>query len=117
MSRSASGGAAAPSADFPPRGGMGGERMPAGGRAPLSPHDQAARLAVLAGGAEELYLRARGALDAGDPGWAAILAGHLLTLDPGRLDYRLLRSDALKSLAGVAPTGFSPGVFPEAARK
>lgn len=64
----------------------------------LSAHDKAARLAVLAGGTEALYQRARAALYGGDPQWAAVLADHLLTLEPDRLDYHLLKGDALRTI-------------------
>ena len=64
----------------------------------LSPHDKAARLAVLAGGVEALYQRARTALSSGDPQWAAVLADHLLMLEPERLEYGLLKADALRAL-------------------
>lgn len=64
----------------------------------LSAHDRAARLAVLAGGTDALYQRARTALSGGDPQWAAVLADHLLMLEPERLEYGLLKAAALRAL-------------------
>lgn len=64
----------------------------------MSAHDKAARLAVLAGGTDALYQRARAALHGGDPQWAAVLAEHLLVLEPERLDYHLLKGDALRAI-------------------
>lgn len=81
-----------PSAPIDPSGGA----FPTGPT--LSAHDRAARLAVLAGGTDALYQRARAALHSGDPQWAAALADHLLTLEPDRLDYHLLKGDALRAV-------------------
>ncbi|MCH5277824.1 MAG: hypothetical protein J1E80_08345 [Desulfovibrionaceae bacterium] len=82
---------------FPsPPGGSAKKALPSGPT--LSAHDKAARLAVLAGGAEALYQRARAALSGGDPQWAAVLADHLLALEPERLDYCLLKADALRAM-------------------
>lgn len=91
---------------------------PSGGAVPIGPtlsaHDKAARLAVLAGGTEALYQRARAALYGGDPQWAAVLADHLLTLEPDRLDYHLLKSDALRAIGSRV---FSATSWHGAARK
>ena len=84
---------------FPPgSGGLAEGPFPGGPT--LSAHDKAARLAVLAGGTEALYQRARTALSGGDPQWAVVLADHLLILEPERLEYCLLRADALRALGG-----------------
>lgn len=64
----------------------------------LTPYEQAARLAVLAGGEEVLYQKARAAIYSGDPRWASSLAEHLLVLAPDRLDYHLLLDDAFKAI-------------------
>lgn len=91
---------------------------PCGGGFPtgptLSAHDKAARLAVLAGGTEALYQRARTALYGGDPQWAAVLADHLLALEPDRLDYHLLKGDALRAIGSRV---FSATSWHGAARK
>lgn len=84
------------SSSFSPRADGRGCAAPP--HAPLSAHDKAARLAVLAGGTDALYRKARAALQGGDPQWAAVLADHLLALDPERLDFYLLKSDALRAI-------------------
>ena len=97
-----------PSAPIDPSGGA----FPTGPS--LSAHDKAARLAALAGGPEALPQRARAALYGGDPQWAAVLAEHLLTLEPDRLDYHLLKGDALRAIGSRV---FSASSWHGAARK
>lgn len=71
----------------------------------LTPYEQAARLAVLAGGEEVLYQKARSAIYTGDPRWACSLADHLLVLAPDRLDYHLLHDDALQAIGAMVLSG------------
>ena len=65
---------------------------------PLSPQEEARRVADLAGGADALLARAR-ALLAEDPQWAAQLCDHLLALNPADPAAMLLKADALDALA------------------
>ncbi|MCP5144083.1 MAG: alkyl/aryl-sulfatase [Gammaproteobacteria bacterium] len=66
---------------------------------PLSPTEEARRLAALAGGQDKLLAQARQALAAGDTQWAAQLADHLLALNSDDQTVRLLKADALTVLA------------------
>lgn len=65
---------------------------------PLSPQEEARRVADLAGGAAALMAAARASL-AEDPQWAAQLCDHLLALNPADPAARLLKADALDALA------------------
>ena len=65
---------------------------------PLSPAEQANRVAQLAGGAEALQTAAQAAL-ADDPQWTAQLCDHLLALNPSDPAAMLLKADALDALA------------------
>lgn len=98
---------------FPPEsGGLATGSFSAGPS--LSTHDKAARLAVLAGGTDALYQRACVALSGGDPQWAAVLAEHLLILEPERPEYCLLKANALRALGSRV---FSSASWRGAARK
>ncbi|HMA86942.1 MAG TPA: alkyl sulfatase dimerization domain-containing protein [Desulfosalsimonadaceae bacterium] len=65
---------------------------------PLSPKAKAAKMAELAGGAENLLANASRAVDAGSYQWALELTGHLLRLDPSNKEAKALRVDALTAL-------------------
>ncbi len=65
---------------------------------PLSPAEEAMRVAELAGGAEVLRERATAAL-ADDPQWTAELCDRLLALDPQDTRAMELKADALEALA------------------
>lgn len=65
---------------------------------PLSPAEEAARVAELAGGVDVLRTRAAAAL-ADDPQWTAELCDRLLALDPGDTGAMELKADALEALA------------------
>ena len=65
---------------------------------PLSPAEEAARVAALAGGVDVLRERAEAAL-ADDPQWTAQLCDRLLALDPADGQAMVLKADALEALA------------------
>lgn len=65
---------------------------------PLTPKEQAQRIADLAGGAELLLQRGREAFERGDAQWAAQLADNLLALDSRSVPARTLKADALTVL-------------------
>jgi len=66
---------------------------------PLSPAEEARRIAKLAGGADVLLKRAREALADGDAQWAAQLCDHLLALNPKAAEPKRIKADALTALA------------------
>jgi len=73
---------------------------------PLTPAEEAARIAELAGGPEALLEAGLLALDNGDHSWAAQLADYLPALDPQSAPARHMKADALVGLAertGVLP--------------
>lgn len=65
---------------------------------PLSPPEEATRVAALAGGVDVLRERAAAALP-DDPQWTAELCDRLLALDPGDAAAMELKADALEALA------------------
>ena len=65
---------------------------------PLSPAEEATRVAALAGGVDILRERAIAALS-DDPQWTAELCDRLLALDPGDTAAMELKADALEALA------------------
>ncbi len=67
--------------------------------AKLSPAVEAQRIAEMSGGAEALATRAAKAQQQGDAQWAAQLADYLLALDPGDARAKLIKAEALTSLA------------------
>tara|TARA_R110002049_G_scaffold182485_2_gene350334 strand:- start:68550 stop:69908 length:1359 start_codon:yes stop_codon:yes gene_type:complete len=66
---------------------------------PLSPKDEAQRIAKLAGGLDKLSASAREALAAGDNQWAAQLADHLLAIESNDQEAKQIKADALTRLA------------------
>ena len=66
---------------------------------PLSPKEEAQRIANLAGGEAALLEQARKALKDGDAQWAAQLCDYLLALDPAAREPKLIKADALTILA------------------
>ncbi|MFC7337806.1 alkyl sulfatase dimerization domain-containing protein [Haloferula chungangensis] len=66
---------------------------------PLSPKDEAERMAKLAGGKEALLVQARLALKNNDAQWAAQLSDQLIALDPEADEPKLIKADALSALA------------------
>ena len=65
---------------------------------PLSPQEEARRVADLAGGVDALMTAARASL-ADEPQWTAQLCDHLLALNPADPSAMLLKADALDALA------------------
>lgn len=66
---------------------------------PLTPREEALRIAELAGGKGALLERAREAMEAGDSQWAAQLADYLLALDDEAPEAKRIKADALTNLA------------------
>lgn len=66
---------------------------------PLSPKDEAQRMAKLAGGEAVILDQARKVLKEGDAQWAAQLCDYLLALDPTAREPKLIKADALTVLA------------------
>jgi alkyl sulfatase BDS1-like metallo-beta-lactamase superfamily hydrolase len=66
---------------------------------PLSPRNEAERVAALAGGQDRLVEAVHTALSSGDYQWAAQLTDYLLALDPHALETKKLKADALEALA------------------
>lgn len=70
---------------------------------PLSPEEEAERMAVMAGGADNLLRRAETALAERDYPWAAQLCDYLLVLKDGQsvARARAIKSEALEGLSNV----------------
>ena len=83
---------------------------------PLSPAEEAGRVAELAGGAEALRAVARKSL-ADDPQWTAQLCDHLLALNPADPDAMLLKADALDALARELLTATGRNYYMTVARQ
>jgi alkyl sulfatase BDS1-like metallo-beta-lactamase superfamily hydrolase len=66
---------------------------------PTSPTEEAEKMAYLAGGIDELGVRAKEALDEGDMKWAMIFSDYVLLLDPENAEAREVKNSALISLA------------------
>ena len=66
---------------------------------PLSPREEARRIADLAGGEHALQERAQQAVAQDDYQWAAQLADHLLALNPNASAPRKIKADAFEALA------------------
>jgi alkyl sulfatase BDS1-like metallo-beta-lactamase superfamily hydrolase len=65
---------------------------------PLSPKEEAKRLAKIAGGRDVLLKQAQEALDTGDYQWAAQLADHLIVLDKQAVEPLKIKADAMNAL-------------------
>jgi len=65
----------------------------------LPPAEEAKRMAELAGGEKQLASRARQALNDGDAQWCSQLCDHLIALSPKAKEPKLLKAQALESLA------------------
>jgi len=66
---------------------------------PLSPREEAEKIAALAGGQAALLDSARQSLANGEAQWAAQLCDYLLALDENAADAKLVKADALTVLA------------------
>lgn len=66
---------------------------------PLTPREEAVRIAKLAGGEGALLERAREALEANDHQWAAQLADYLIALNDETPEAKRIKADALTKLA------------------
>ncbi|MEM7127120.1 MAG: alkyl/aryl-sulfatase [Chloroflexota bacterium] len=66
---------------------------------PLPPQEEAQRMATLAGGTDALLANLKNAVNEGDSQWALQLADALIALNVQAADAKLLKSQALKSLA------------------
>lgn len=65
----------------------------------LTPVEEARHMAELAGGSERLLQRAQEAFAAGNAQWAAQLCDHLIALDENAAEPKLLKAQALETLA------------------
>ena len=83
---------------------------------PLSPAEEAGRVAQLVGGAEALRAAAEAAL-AENPQWTAQLCDHLLALNPADPDAMLLKADALDALARELLTATGRNYYMTVARQ
>jgi alkyl sulfatase BDS1-like metallo-beta-lactamase superfamily hydrolase len=70
----------------------------AAGLQPVSPDERASGMASLAGGVEGLQRAAREAVDREQYEWAAELGTHLIRLDPGSIEAKQIKADALRAL-------------------
>ena len=84
---------------------------------PLTPREEALRIAKLAGGKDVLLERAREALEASDCQWAAQLADYLLALDDEAPDAKRIKADALTKLAENCVTATGRNYYLTVARQ
>ncbi len=66
---------------------------------PTSPTEEAEKMAYLAGGVDELGVKAKAALDEGNMRWALIFSDYVLLLDPENAEAREVKNSALLALA------------------
>jgi alkyl sulfatase BDS1-like metallo-beta-lactamase superfamily hydrolase len=78
---------------------------------PLSPKEEARRVAALAGGEDVLLARARAALKKEDFQWVAQLCDHLLALDPSAKEPTLIKADALEAIAQNVLSGIGRNYY------
>ena len=78
---------------------------------PLNPNAEARRVADLAGGAEVLLQKAKQALASGDAQWAAQLSDHLIALDPQAQAPKLIKADALETIAENVLSGIGRNYY------
>jgi uncharacterized sulfatase len=78
---------------------------------PLNPHEEALRVADLAGGPGALLRKAKLALTAGDAQWAAQLCDHLIALDPKAVPPKLIKADALEAVAENVLSGIGRNYY------
>jgi len=78
---------------------------------PLSPKDEAQRVAALAGGEDLLLAQTRAALKKGDFQWTAQLCDHLLALDPTAKEPKLIKAGALEAIAQDVLSGIGRNYY------
>ncbi len=83
----------------------------------LPPSEEAKRVASLAGGATQLEGHARRALENGDAQWCAQLSDYLMALDPKASEPKLLKAQALESLASELLTATGRNYYLTAAQE
>ncbi len=78
---------------------------------PLTPREEAERVAKLAGGEEALLAAAKQAMAEGNPQWTAQLCDHLLAIDPNAKPPMLLKADALAAVAETVLSGIGRNYY------
>jgi len=78
---------------------------------PLSPREEARRIADLAGGKEALLSKARAALKSRDYQWAAQLCDYLTALDPEAREPKRVKADALEAIAQNVLSGIGRNYY------
>lgn len=71
----------------------------------LPPEDAGRRYVEVAGGAEALLAKARGAFERGEYRWVAELVNHLVFAEPDHAEARALQADALEQMGYQAESG------------
>jgi len=78
---------------------------------PLSPAEEAKRIADLAGGKEALLSEAKEALAKKDFQWATQLCDHLLALEPTAKEPKIIKADALEAIAENVLSGIGRNYY------
>ncbi|MBZ5605012.1 MAG: hypothetical protein LAO79_22165 [Acidobacteriia bacterium] len=83
---------------------------------PLSGNDRAARIIELAGGRDQVLLRARRAVVNKDFQWAAELTDYVLAIDGGNVEAKRLKATALMELGERQISAIARNYYLSAAR-
>ncbi|MDR8392571.1 alkyl/aryl-sulfatase [Aliifodinibius sp. S!AR15-10] len=83
----------------------------------LHPADEAAKMADLAGGQQQLLVKAQQALKEGEYQWAAQLSDHLIALDKDAKEPKLIKANALTELANELLTATGRNYYLTVARE
>jgi len=78
---------------------------------PLSPTEEAKKMAELAGGVDKLADQAQRAFESGNYQWCAELADHLLALEHQPSETRHLKADALEAIAENVVSGIGRNYY------
>jgi alkyl sulfatase BDS1-like metallo-beta-lactamase superfamily hydrolase len=78
---------------------------------PLSPEEEAKRIADLVGGSDAVFVKAKAAFEQGDYQWAAQLCDHLLALNPAAKNPKLIKADALEAIAQNVLSGIGRNYY------
>jgi len=78
---------------------------------PLSPREEAKRIADLTGGEEALLVKAKTALESQDYQWAAQLCDYLISLSPDAKEPKLVKADALEAIARNVLSGIGRNYY------